>query len=487
MSDHDLILRETIARHFPAATVEDRVVKLGVDDLSIECWVNHVGDALGITQTSLFFLLRGAVLGPDPVFASVSGYGPTAEEAITTGACNWACSFGPVLRAGLSDEAVPDVSELSVEIDGQEFDVFVDSLDRTLVFGDGLDPTDIGRAARARFGKERWLTEVVIDSGILPLLPSDRPTVLSVFVSDTETNRIVELKIDGADWPHAKAVFADVDHEKQPAATLMRELAILVPSSKAPRLARDPIAVALGGIGDPTLPRDIAQWPGWKQHGGLLRSAYPESVVADFEKMSGPLPADYRAFLLSVGSSGAGPGYGLIDPISAFQGRIMPGDFAWEHDAEPTTPPRGVLGLAHGGCGVMWLLVLGGPHRGEVWLDARSSDGKARRVAASFDAWYRDWLAASVRNVHFVQWDPNSCATANAFRQVIDHLSTQGVADDQIQPELVKVVKPGALKLSTDSVYFGEGTNLNPCFGCVTIAKQLGLDTTVFAPGTEPA
>jgi len=35
--------------------------------------------------------------------------------------------------------------------------------------------------------------------------------VLSVFVSDAPGQRIVEVKVDGADWPHMSAAFADVE------------------------------------------------------------------------------------------------------------------------------------------------------------------------------------------------------------------------------------------------------------------------------------
>src|SRR6185295_13061790 len=119
-------------------------------------------------------------------------------------------------------------------------------------------------------------------------------------------------------------------------------------------------------------------------------------VVADIETTVGALPPDYRRFLIEVAAAGAGPGYGLLAPTGEAQQRLAEGTFSFRDGASPTDGPAGVLALAHAGCGVMWFLVLGGPHRGEVWCDARSSDGKVRRVAGSFTEWYRDWLGSAV-------------------------------------------------------------------------------------------
>ena len=484
MSDHDLLLRQTIARHFPAAEIRDRVVHLGVDDLAIECWVNGIHPNSSITSASLYFVLRTAVLGMQPVFASISGYGTTPEEAIVTGGCNWACAFGPVLRAGLSDEAVPDVPTFVVEINGQTFDVFVDCLDRTMAYAPNIDFAALGKAARARFSPEGWLTRTILESGVLPVLSDSRPTVLSVFASDTPGKRLVELKIDGADWPHASAVFADVAFEQQPVATLMRELAVVVPASPAPRLTFDAVAHTVDGIGAPTVQHDAALWPGWKHHRGELGPRIAEETMVAIESHYGELPADYRAFLIDVAGWGAGPGYGLFSPVAKNQIRLAAGDFSWEHETAPASPPRGVLALAHAGCGVMWLIVLDGPHRGEVWLDARSSNGKVRRVAPSFDAWYRGWLVTAVRNSRFVQWDPDYCAAPNVFAQVIEK---RGLASADLAKEMPKLLKAGSVSLApAGETYVPKGSRLNPCHGCITIAQTMGLGPEVFAAGAEP-
>jgi hypothetical protein len=488
MSEHDALLQDTIARHFPAAQIRDDHIDLGVGDLQIACWVNDVREAVGLTSASLFFSLRGGELGTAPVFASISGYGPTAEIAIVNGACNWACAFGPVLRAGLTDEAVPEVSTFSITLDGQDFDVFVDALDRGMAFNAADVPAETMAAARARFAPDQWLTRVVLESGGLPLLAPDRPTILSVFVSDMPRQRIVEVKVDGCDWPHMSAAFANVAYEHAEAATLMRELAILVPASRAPKLDRAAIQRTLDGLADPTKPRDAAHWPGWHHHGGVLAPPLSRHELARVEAITGELPTDYRNFLLEVAASGAGPGYGLLAPTAAVQTELALGDFAWEDESSPTIMPQGVLALAHAGCGVMWLLVLRGDRRGQVWLDARRSDGYVRLVAHSFTAWYRDWLATGVRNTSaFLGWDAMRCATAHALVQVIESLEQQGIANEDINTELPKRLRPGAIALANSGkLYFDDEQPLNPCQGCVEIVSRFSLAPDVFAPGIEP-
>src|SRR6185503_8974062 len=129
-----------------------------------------------------------------------------------------------------------------------------------------------------------------------------------------------------------------------------------------------------------------------------------------------------------IAGHGAGPGYGLL-PASA---ALAAGTFDWRDGEEPDGPPGGVLPLAHAGCGVMWLLVLRGPRRGEVWVDAGGSDRRARRVAGSFDAWYRSWLDCAVRDSGpWTQWDGGACATPHVLSQVLDQIEAEGVGPDE--------------------------------------------------------
>ncbi|MDB4981849.1 MAG: hypothetical protein JWM82_2601, partial [Myxococcales bacterium] len=403
------------------------------------------------------------------------------------GACNWACAFGPVLRAGLAAEEQPEVHHFDVVVDGQSFRVFVDGLDRAMsLVGD--DATPRMAAARARFAPNSWMARVVLESGLLPLLAADRPTVLSVFVSDAQGKRVVEVKIDGADWPGAEAAFASVAAEPQGAITLLRELAVVVPTGPAPSLARESIIRTLRGLNGGGQQRTAVGWAGWNHHAGVIADPLSADGLRDVEAKLGELPSDYRNFLAVVGEFGAGPGYGLLSPMNGARNPIGDGIFAWVDGEEPKQPARGVLPLAHAGCGVMWLLVLTGSHRGEVWVDARSSDGRARRVAPSFSVWYREWLASAVRDaVPWLQWDAGCCATANVLSQIIEQVELDGIPRDSIPAELAKRLRPGCMALASGgSEFFTAKTPLNPCHGCIAIAARFGLTSSLFQAGREP-
>jgi len=178
----------------------------------------------------------------------------------------------------------------------------------------------------------------------------------------------------------------------------------------------------------------------------LLAPARDDHLAA-FEAAHGiALPSAYRRFLRELGNGGAGPHYGLF-PLGLWDGggqglepwgeygagvlrepfphstpwnlpddRFMPPDLddvdaeeAWQTalDAEyfDRSLVAGAFPIAHHGCAHRNLLVVTGPHRGEVWLDARAShEGIAPEVDAqgrrrTFETWYLDWLRASLATV----------------------------------------------------------------------------------------
>ena len=174
------------------------------------------------------------------------------------------------------------------------------------------------------------------------------------------------------------------------------------------------------------------------------------------------LPNDYRDFLSEVGNGGAGPEYGLL-PITEIEkyklGSLqtafpyhdawnVPDDYfvnlpnpwgsnsqeervGWSsmeefvahielqpYDQEAGEKSRkaeawyfgsehinGTIPLCHIGCGDYNILVVRGPERGHVWLDARESesgilplkDDSGKRV--TFGAWYCDWLQQSLQEL----------------------------------------------------------------------------------------
>ena len=99
---HSLLLAETVARHFPYAALDGVDVDLGFAGLRAHCRVNRVSDFADQVTASLFVWFTGGPFGDSAVFASASGYGRTAEEAIITGGCQWTCTFGPVFQAALT-------------------------------------------------------------------------------------------------------------------------------------------------------------------------------------------------------------------------------------------------------------------------------------------------------------------------------------------------------------------------------------------------
>jgi hypothetical protein len=484
---HDALLSETVAHHFPEARIEEDAIKLGFGDLQISCFVDAIREIGPYNAASLFFTLRGGRIGKAGVFASVSGYAETAEAAIITGACNWTCAFGPVFRAGLAGEEIAEVDRFEVTVDGQRFRIFVDGLDRAMLLEDG-DATRRIAAARARFSPGSWLVRAILESGRLPLLHAERPTIISAFVSDGMASRTVEVKVNGWDWPGMEPVFAPVPAEPPGAIALLRELAVVVPVGPSPALVRGPVARTLEGLKRPGPKREAVDWPGWKHHGGELGATLSRDEIATLETRVGKLPADYHAFLSEVAAFGAGPGYGLMSPLGELQKRVATGTFSWNDESKPTTRAAGVIPIAHAGCGIMWLLVIAGPHAGEVWLDGRSSDGLARRVAPTFIAWYRDWLTAAVQNAQpWIQWESACCATPGVLSQLIAAMEREGVAKDAINDEVPKRFKAGALSLAAmGSDYFVDKTKLNPCQGCIALASRFHLAAAVFQSGSEP-
>ncbi|MCX6848441.1 MAG: SMI1/KNR4 family protein [Verrucomicrobia bacterium] len=165
-----------------------------------------------------------------------------------------------------------------------------------------------------------------------------------------------------------------------------------------------------------------------------------EAEVLAFERAHAVrLPEEYRAFLMSVGKGGAGPGYGVFDlgecdegfdfrawhEGDGFVGTLrlpFPHTAAWndltgmpEDELSETdeaayeqqraafeedyfAPLDGAIPICHLGCALRQWLIVSGPEAGHVWEDKRADyEGLsplqthgAERV--SFYSWYRAWL-----------------------------------------------------------------------------------------------
>jgi tetratricopeptide (TPR) repeat protein len=139
-------------------------------------------------------------------------------------------------------------------------------------------------------------------------------------------------------------------------------------------------------------------------HGYELAPPLSDAELAELERRLGPLPEEYRRFVQALGAHGAGPYYGLVPPAPP----ILPGDEGGPDPARPflggaetahdAPPPGGAhlldgtVALADNGCGGRSLLVLRGPHAGEIWIDWTPERGGVVREARSLLEWYQQWL-----------------------------------------------------------------------------------------------
>jgi hypothetical protein len=221
----DELLVATIARHFPAATIDQRTVTPGLSGLTIECRLGEVRPTLGVSCVPLIFTLDGAGLR-GPIELMMASYGATPQRAVLEGACAWACTFGAVLRAAFSGDVADEVTDVVIETPHGELSGYVTQLDQVLHLTD--DGGESPEAARVRLGVEPWLAALALQSGSLPVA-GDRVQLLSVFVGDLPDKRIVEVKLDGVPYRGFEGLLGE-----EPAATpqlvLLRELCVVVPS-----------------------------------------------------------------------------------------------------------------------------------------------------------------------------------------------------------------------------------------------------------------
>ncbi|MCO1337047.1 SMI1/KNR4 family protein [Microbulbifer sp. OS29] len=99
------------------------------------------------------------------------------------------------------------------------------------------------------------------------------------------------------------------------------------------------------------------------------------------------LPPEFRAFLLEVGF-GAANSYGANEEGFPY----------YYQDGEDEYPMSvGTIDIAEVGCGIEFLLVVNGLHRGEVWVT--QSYREPQPFSSSYLNWYEDWLAKSLKRL----------------------------------------------------------------------------------------
>jgi hypothetical protein len=223
-TDPETLLVTTIARHFPAARITNNVVDLGFVQLG--CRLGALRPLGRMQSAQLLFDVAGGELG-GVIQLSMTGYGPTLAEAIVGGACGWACSFGPVLRAALSHEVVDNVASFAVMQRGTPFRVYVDAFDHVLHFAPaGCEDT---ATARERFAAAPWFAFHVLGRGTIEL-SADRPQLLGVFVGEMPDRRIVEVKLDGALQPGFDDLVGGAPPAPASQMVALREVAVIVPA-----------------------------------------------------------------------------------------------------------------------------------------------------------------------------------------------------------------------------------------------------------------
>ena len=171
---------------------------------------------------------------------------------------------------------------------------------------------------------------------------------------------------------------------------------------------------------------------GIKNHRFRVEPPFPEMEVATFEKQYGiSLPSDYRAFIMSVGSSGAGLYYGLLPLTQATEhlgcddeamckqklgalsclseklnlyGSDKPfmdewlvevGGVNWKerrYGSESWDPFQGTIAICDQGCSYYAVLVLNGPQRGAIWNIELHLSPPMKSPYSGFLDYYEDWL-----------------------------------------------------------------------------------------------
>ena len=204
----------------------------------------------------------------------------------------------------------------------------------------------------------------------------------------------------------------------------------------------------------------------------------PEELQAFERKRRVELPDDYRQWLLDIGRSGAGPGYGLFEPGLWNLGG--PTDRHWDgrqfgplatpfpYDAPGPRRPRAMPGafpICQFGCAIVGLLVTAGPQRGRIWIEeGKSAGGLHSEEGLGFAEWMERWLAESEREAAN-PWKP-ARPHPNA-PDVVE--AARGVSRDEIEALVAHITaelrkKPkaafgtvGTFTLRGGAVFFDQG------------------------------
>jgi hypothetical protein len=163
---------------------------------------------------------------------------------------------------------------------------------------------------------------------------------------------------------------------------------------------------------------------GISKHGFRIEPPLSEAEAAVFEEQWGILlPQDYRVFITTVGSSGAGPYYGLLPLAQATDhlncdneemykkalGAAFPlsnkayqegwlvevGGVNWKEErytAEPWNPYQGSMAICDQGCTFYTTIALTGPLRGTIWNIDLALSPPVQALYPNFLDYYEGWI-----------------------------------------------------------------------------------------------
>jgi hypothetical protein len=163
---------------------------------------------------------------------------------------------------------------------------------------------------------------------------------------------------------------------------------------------------------------------GIKKHRFRVAPPLSEAETVAFEKQWGiSFPPDYRGFITTVGSSGAGPYYGLLSlaqatdhlncdnedmykkvlgstfPLSNkdYQGDwlVEVGGVDWKerrYAAESWNPYQGTMAVCDQGCTYYTTIVLTGPLRGAIWNIDLALSPPLQALYPNFLDYYEGWV-----------------------------------------------------------------------------------------------
>jgi hypothetical protein len=188
-------------------------------------------------------------------------------------------------------------------------------------------------------------------------------------------------------------------------------------------------------------------------------------------------PDELRAFAAEVGGGGAGPYYGCVQ-LNRAQSNSGPDGHAW-------------LPVAHLGCGYAAMVVLDGPSRGQVWIDAHAT-GVIAPIAPSFTAYYVDWIDRLAHHRWLESFVPaGRCTLANALTGYLGyHEQRLGVAAGSLAgdalAEVLAQLGPESIAMLGGPPLFVDGELVDPCVRCARMLDGLGVSLSVVKPGVVP-